>query len=65
MNIIPNISHSIQILLIVYCVCVLKYILLETYIFEVTVTATKLKVKHVLTDMYRCSGVNEKIPLFF
>ena len=43
---------SIQILLIVYCGCVLKYILLENYRFEVIVTATKLKVKHVLTD--RC-----------
>lgn len=52
MNIAPNISDSIQILLIVYCVCVLKYILLEIYAFEVTVTATKLKVKYVLID--RC-----------
>ena len=52
MNIVPNISDSIQILLIVYCVYVLKCILLEIYTFEVTVRATKLKVKHVLTD--RC-----------
>lgn len=51
MNIAPNISGSIQILLIIYYVWVLKYILLEIVAFKVIVTATKLKyIRYVLMD---------------